>query len=141
LAYPGVGTFYRESLNHQSAFIRRTLFDKYGLYDENLKIISDWKFFIIAFGLNPSKALYKNVDVVLYDMQGISSLQKKLFKSEREQVLSELIPAPILADYRNNESDIIRKQIISKHVITKKLYRFSQVFLVRVSKLLGSVNV
>src|SRR5207247_682380 len=31
-------TFYRSTLNHSSAFIKRSLFEQYGMYDETLKI-------------------------------------------------------------------------------------------------------
>jgi glycosyltransferase involved in cell wall biosynthesis len=33
---------------HQATFIKRELFIKYGSYDEHLKIVADWKFFILA---------------------------------------------------------------------------------------------
>lgn len=36
---------YRQSLQHQSTFIRRVLFDRYGLYDEGFSIMSDREFF------------------------------------------------------------------------------------------------
>lgn len=40
------------TLAHPVTFIKRKLFEKYGLYREDLKIVSDWAFFlkIIAFG-------------------------------------------------------------------------------------------
>lgn len=33
------------TLFHPSTFIKRELFEKYGYYDETLKIVADWKFF------------------------------------------------------------------------------------------------
>ncbi len=47
---------------HQSTFIRKSLFEKYGYYDESLKIVSDWKFLILA--LLKYNATYKHVDDV-----------------------------------------------------------------------------
>ena len=38
-------TFYKGSLPHQSTFFKRSLFDKYQ-YDETLKVVADWKFYI-----------------------------------------------------------------------------------------------
>ena len=38
--------FYHNTLWHPTAFIRKRLFDQYGLYDEHLRIISDWEYFL-----------------------------------------------------------------------------------------------
>ena len=35
--------YYSSTMNHDCCYFRRNLFDTYGLYDENLKIVSDWK--------------------------------------------------------------------------------------------------
>lgn len=37
--------FYQYTLNHQSTFIKASLFNDYGMYREDLKINSDWEFF------------------------------------------------------------------------------------------------
>lgn len=75
---------------HQATFIRKDLFDKYGYYDENLKIVADWKFLILA--LCKYNASYKYVEDTFstYYSDGISSLEenKALVKQEREQVLN-----------------------------------------------------
>lgn len=41
-------TFYKGGLPHPSTFIKRTLFEKVGLYNESNRIVSDWEFFMIA---------------------------------------------------------------------------------------------
>jgi len=40
------------SLFHPSTFIKRDLFNKYGLYNEKNKIVSDWEFFLKVINLN-----------------------------------------------------------------------------------------
>lgn len=95
-----LNTFYSGSLNHQALFIKRNLFEQYGLYDEDLKIVSDWKFFLITLGLNNSKLKYVDSNIALYDMTGISN-NNGLRNAERKKVLKELIPDPILKDYCN----------------------------------------
>lgn len=40
--------FRHQFISHQSAFIRRELHQKVGLYDEALKVVSDWKFMLLA---------------------------------------------------------------------------------------------
>jgi glycosyltransferase involved in cell wall biosynthesis len=133
-------TFYTWNINHSPSFIKAVLFTKYGLYDEQLKIASDWKFFLIAFGLNSSYILYKNIEVAYFDMTGISNVQKDLLRAEKKKVLEELVPYPILTDYRNNESDIVRTGIINRHFVTARLYRLQQILMVRLSNLLSTFN-
>ena len=91
--------FYQGCLNHSPAYIRRDLFDKYGLYDETLRICSDWKFYLQSLVLGDESVAYVNVDVTLFDMTGISETNKDLLNKERNQLLNELIPQGILKDY------------------------------------------
>lgn len=93
---------YTSSLHHQATFFKRELFEKYGNYDESLKIVSDWQFSIKAI-LGNEKSIYVDVDVVVYDYGGLSSnpVNKDLVKSERDLTLKTLLPLCILADYEN----------------------------------------
>ena len=91
--------FYRGCLNHSPAYILRALFDKYGMYDESLRICSDWKFYLQSLVLGDESVAYVNVDVTLFDMTGISETNKDLLNKERNQLLDELIPQGILKDY------------------------------------------
>lgn len=91
--------FYNGTLNHSPSFVRRDLFEKYGLYDESLRIVSDWKWFMQAIIFGNEKPIYEDLDVVRFDMTGISETNKDLGKAERKKVLSELVPASILVDY------------------------------------------
>lgn len=90
---------YHGSLNHSPAYIRRELFEKYGYYDEGLKIVSDWKWYLQAIIFGEEKPQYFNLNVTLFDMTGISEANHSLNKTERTQVLQQLLPAAILADY------------------------------------------
>ncbi len=84
-----LGFFIDNSLPHQATFIRRTLFDRLGMYNENLKIASDWEFFVTAICLH--KASYKHIGMVVadYDFTGISSNPNSygLVQSEKKSVL------------------------------------------------------
>ena len=86
---------------HNSSFFRRELFsgDRYGLYDESLKIVSDWKWYLQAIGLGDVKPIYVDVDVSLFDVTGISSTNIELDKEERHKVLKDVLPPAIYADY------------------------------------------
>lgn len=94
-------TFYKGTINHSPSFISQDLFKKYGMYDENFKIVSDWKWFLEVVGLNNETVRYVNIDISLFDMTGISETNKELDAAERRQVLERELPPMILADYDN----------------------------------------
>lgn len=91
--------FYSSTLNHDCAYIRKDLFDKYGLYDENLKIVSDWKWYLQAIGLGQVKPKYVDIDVTIFDDGGISETNLVLRNTERRKVLEEILPPAVLWDY------------------------------------------
>ena len=91
--------FYSSTLNHDCAYIRRDLFEEYGLYDEQLKIVSDWKWYLQAIGLGKVKPEYVDIDVTIFDDGGISETNLTLRNAERRQVLEELLPPAVLWDY------------------------------------------
>ena len=102
---------YNSTISHSSAYIKRSLFSKYGLYDESLRIVSDWKFYLIAVGLNNEKTIYVDINVVLFDSTGISTVNKTLDKKERQIVLEQVLPKSILPDYQKfaRDSTIINR--------------------------------
>lgn len=76
-----------ETLPHQSTFIKRKLFTEIGYYDESIRIVSDWKFLIIA--IIKHKVSYKYVEEVLttFYLDGLSSLGD--YSNERKEVLKD----------------------------------------------------
>ena len=97
--------YYSATLNHDCCYIRRDLFEKYGLYDENLKIVSDWKWFLQVIGLGKVKPVYADIDVTIFDASGISESNLELRNKERRQVLEEVLSPAILADYDKHAFD------------------------------------
>lgn len=91
--------YFSSTMNHDCCYFRRDLFETYGLYDENLKIVSDWKWFLQAIGLGNVKPVYVDIDVTIFDASGISETNLELRNKERRQVLEEVLPPTILADY------------------------------------------
>ena len=89
----------RGSLPHQAMFIKRELMQKHP-YDENYKILSDWKFCIQALVFDNST--FRNSDVIVadYDISGISTNSNGLLAKEREIILKELFPQRIIDDYK-----------------------------------------
>lgn len=79
---------FRFTIPHQSTFIQKSLFERVGLYDENLKIVSDWKFFILAFSKYNATYIYVDDDFSTYYLDGISTHEHNLNQmlAEREYV-------------------------------------------------------
>lgn len=112
------------TLNHSPAYIRRELFEKYGPYDDNLMIASDWKWYLKAIVLGEEKPVYTDIDVTLFDMTGISETNKELARQERMKVLEECIPATILDDYKRWTPAIRQMRRIERYPWAKKLVWF-----------------
>lgn len=87
---------------HPACLIRRALFEEQ-LYDENLKIVSDWKFFMTMIVCKNHS--YKIVDVVVTDFleDGLSS-NRRLCEQERIKTLKEFLPKAIYVDYKKFET-------------------------------------
>jgi glycosyltransferase involved in cell wall biosynthesis len=119
---PTMLDFYTGTLNHSSAYIKRSLFESYGLYDESLKIVSDWKWYLQVIALHGVIPIYKDIDVTIFDMTGISSINIRLDKEERLQVLLEILPISILKDYESWAFSIEQIKRINRYWITRKIF-------------------
>ena len=82
--------FYRYSLCHQSMFLKRTLFNKFGFYREDLRVVADWAFNLQLFLSQKCTWQHLATPIVYFDQTGLSSTNLKLLNQEREQVLQEL---------------------------------------------------
>ncbi len=112
---------YTGTLNHDPAYVRRDLFEKYGYYDESLKIVSDWKWYMQAIILGDEKPKYVDLDVTLFDMMGISEVNLGLRDAEKRQELEKMLPLPILADYDKWHFPIEQMRRIKCHPWAYKL--------------------
>lgn len=124
--YPSKISFsylYNDTLPHPATFIKKNLFNVIGLYDENLKIVSDWKFFILA--LVKYNATYQYVDAVfsIFYFDGISSRKENLdlLNTERKQVFNNEFPL-IINDYSNiNQQKLLVQELKMNRIL--KLFR------------------
>lgn len=126
--------FYQGTLNHSPAYIRKDLYDKYGLYDETLKIVSDWKWYLQAIILGKEKPVYVDLDVTRFDMTGISETQKDLDKTERRIVLKELVPPTILSDYERWTTAVDQMRRIKRHPWAFRIVWIVERFLFKLEK-------
>jgi len=96
--------FLRDSLPHPATLIKRTLFDRVGLYNEDNRIISDWEFFTHA--VCRFNATYHHVplEIAVFAEDGLSADPANSDKiwAEKMEVFSRYYAA-FLPDYRKME--------------------------------------
>lgn len=122
--------FYKGTLNHDCAYIRRDLFEKYGLYNEQMKICSDWEWYVRAIVLGGEKPVYTNIDVTIFDMNGVSESYGKnadTIKRERREYLESILPPAVLHDYDAFSFPIIQYQRLKKHHLWGIVYFIERV--------------
>ena len=124
---------YSGTVPHQGAFIKTDLLRRMP-YDENLKIVSDWKFFIEAIILNNCSIGYIDECIAKFDTTGVSTSNPGKMWKEKERVLSELFPPRVLADYQQMKASECLTQKLLPHLrqhytIDKILYRICKYLL------------
>ena len=87
--------FVKDTLPHPATFIAKNAFEKTNLYNEELRIISDWKFFIDA--ICKLNLTYKKINTTLstFYIGGMSSnpANRAIKHDEKHQVLQQDYPA------------------------------------------------
>ena len=122
--------FYKGTLNHDCAYIRRDLFDKYGLYNEEMKICSDWEWYVKAIVLGGEKPVYTDIDVTIFDMNGVSESYGKnadLIKRERCEYLESILPPTVLHDYDVFSFPVLQYQRLKKYHLWGIVYFIERV--------------
>lgn len=91
------------TIRHQSSFIKRELFKKYGLYSEKYRIVSDWEKWIVFFK-NRVSFEYLPFVIANYDANGCSFSEKFniIHNEEREEVLHKYFKEKILNHIKYN---------------------------------------
>jgi glycosyltransferase involved in cell wall biosynthesis len=114
--------FTQNNFCHQATFIKKQLFQDIFMYNENLKIVSDWEFFIYSICIKNVSHQYIDLFVANYDLQGISSRPEfeHIKVNEREYVLKKYF-SMFIEDY-NNLNELNSKRIKSVLKIKKNKF-------------------
>lgn len=127
---------YTGTLNHDPAYICRDLFEKYGYYDESLKIVSDWKWFFQVIIQGGEQPRYTDIDVTLFDMSGISETNLTLRNAEKRSALEELVNPAVLADYDAWAEGIDMIKRLKRYPCIYKIVWFLERCLFKVEKMM-----
>ena len=93
---------------HQSSFIFRGVFDKYGYYREDVQLSSDWYMFYKATILGNATVTRIPYLITVFAGNGISHFRQDIVKAEHDKLLSELPRVKYLSDFYHVNCDIIR---------------------------------
>ena len=118
----------RNSLPHQATFIKRDLFKKYGLYDDTLKIVSDWKFFMQCIILHDVSIENLRLPVTFYEGGGLSDHAENGGTSEWNKSLKEMIPQRVIKDFHLMMSLDDVNSVPFTRFLYKGLYRIAMLF-------------
>lgn len=91
-------TLLIKSISHPASFIKTSLL-KNNPYDESLRIVSDWKFFLEELIIKQRSYSPIDITVVDFNIYGISNTQCAQLTMERQQVLYSLLPPKLVDDY------------------------------------------
>lgn len=82
--------FVKDSLPFPCTLIKKSVIEENNYFDENLRIVSDWKFFILSYcKLNKSFFYINEEPVVKFKLDGISNNYPNIIIEERAKVLKD----------------------------------------------------
>ena len=115
----------KKTVYHPATFFRSEVFEKYGKYNEELKIAADYEWYVNYFQ-NGGNYSYLDTPVSIFDLgDGLSSNAKTIeaHQQERQQILKKYFSQKELNQVRFLEKHFPRK--INKHSFRKLLAKFS----------------
>lgn len=91
---------------HQASFFKRTLFQEYGMYREDQRIVSDWWAYFSALVIGKAKVASIPIIIAYYDTNGVSATQRSAAIKEQNCLLGEY---PQIAAYFQFYRDNLEK--------------------------------
>lgn len=126
--------FIRGTLNHDPVYIRKTLFDRFGYYREDLPITADWRWYVEAIPLGGIIPVYVDIDVTIFDMTGISETQLERRETERDEELKRILPIGVYMDYSMYRFLLEQMRRIKRYPLVYKFFYFVERVLFKFEK-------
>ena len=123
---PTMIDFFHSTLNHDPAYIKRCLFEKYGYYREDLPITADWRWYVEAIPFGGVEPVYVDIDVTVFDMTGVSETQLTKREIERDEELQRILPLGVYQDYKKYHFPMEQWRRIKKNGVVYKLFYFAE---------------
>ena len=111
--------FYMSSICHQATFIKTSLLRTF-TYDESLRMVSDWKFWLESICIHKASYEAINVDICCFDTGGMTTTQSERGLKERKKVLNEIFTAEEIEEYEQQS----KKRNLIKYIREGLSHRF-----------------
>jgi glycosyltransferase involved in cell wall biosynthesis len=92
---------------HQASFFRRGVFEEYGRYREDMKIVSDWWFYFWSLVLGKASIASLPLTIASYDANGISHTNRAQAIEEQEKLLNEHPAISTYYHFYKNNKEIV----------------------------------
>ena len=119
---PTMYDFIRGTLNHDPVYLRRSLFDRFGYYREDLPITADWRWYVETIPFGGVVPVYVDIDVTIFDMNGISETQIERREKERDEELRRILPIGVYQDYKTYHFSIEQIRRLQHYPLVYKLF-------------------
>lgn len=131
---PTMLSFIRGTLNHDPVYIRRSLFEQFGYYREDLPITADWRWYVEAIPFGGVRPAYVDIDVTVFDMTGVSETQIEKREKERDEELRRILPPGVYQDYKENYFLLEQLHRIKRYPLLYKLFYMEERVLFKMEK-------
>jgi len=118
---------YYQTIPHQGSFFKTSLFERFGLYNENLKIVADREFYIKTIIYGNISVKFLPITVSYFDDGGISSTSPSYMK-EKQHVSNLKVPS---GEYKDSIHPVSQREVCKRkfgRAMYSLLYRFAILF-------------
>jgi glycosyltransferase involved in cell wall biosynthesis len=119
--------FFTHTVCQQAVFFKSTLFQQFGLFDESMKIASDWEFLMRVIIKHEVSYTHINDSFSYCEDGGFSGQNLKLLEEERDHILKTQYPA-FYADYTEYQLLKLYFKKFKLNAIKKCLIHFKNIF-------------
>lgn len=111
------------TINHQAAYIKKSVFCRFGLYDLNYRLASDHAFFLKVL-VNGVKFKHIPYEMIYYDMNGVSSTNWQGYSDEMEIARQKEIPE----EFNKMKEELLGYRKLMNHRIIKFAVRLNRYY-------------
>ncbi len=116
----------KDTLWHPVSFIKRDIFERFGLYREDLKITADYDFFLKNIFINKVITCHIPVPIAVFLLGGMSShpSNTEILKSEREKVQLQYFDKEMMQSIQKKIKNEMEEELTRKNSLKKKISRW-----------------